>query len=73
MGAKGLRDALLVIDHDIERKIRCSVEVLLNSTCDVVQSVEGKDKDEDRIAKSNSFNCELERVICITYFSAYLL
>ena len=29
MGAKGLGDALLVIDHDIERKIRCSVEVYL--------------------------------------------
>ena len=27
MGAKGLGDALIVIDHDVERRIRCSVEV----------------------------------------------
>ena len=55
------------------KKNRCSCGGLLNGIRDVVQSVEGEDKDEDRNVKSKSFNCELERGICIIYFSAYLL
>ena len=35
MEAKGLGDALLVIDYDIERKIRCSVEAFTQQWCKV--------------------------------------
>ena len=73
MGAKGLGDALLVIDYDVERRIRCSVEVSTQQFPQRGAKCGERRRDEDRIAKSKSFNCELERGICIVYFSGYLL